>query len=635
MIGAFCVNNPIFFQVQPALTTIGTECPVLVKAAGDIADGVYVPLLNSSLATYISDLSIRQDLRVVEKTDPSRCVDDYCLDARGCHPGYTKIMVPTNIARAMKTFYMPHEDMEKDHESKIPGHIYRKQVPAIPCAWPLCAATWRDRPRREGWPSQSLIDSVVAGGCCLIGIPHKLSKTPKLEWQFSFSLAGRLLMREGISDNQKYCYILFKALCCQALEKSDMLTSDHFKQIFFYACERVPVEFWSSNLAACIVYMTDELMRCLRDRNLPNYFVPSNNMICYFSDQQLQNTANGLERLRAQPILYLQQIHNSLKAIHNGEHVIDIVIDDALSYKDHKSLRRSTLEAFVPASLELAKNYIKNNRYGEGFNMISQAYEERLAVSTCDDTVPFQIFLTGALGGLSENDLVWFSVYADKHFQGQIPISLISELSTTYSTVKINEILPDDITTGYGNSLVPSVNTRPLTSFCLEFAKFLYFCDKKQACLPVLYYCRDKYLEKTKQESSKEEKQTQEETDDNVSHEAMVEIYTAICRVYFEQRQVTFFDELVPELIQLCEKLNKKPYYSLLVGLGVNIGNTEMAQTATVCLVTAEEGESADVIRMSNAMQWPNGLSNRFLAQENLSSLTPSQLANSLSQYSL
>lgn len=572
------------FQVQTSLTLVG-----------EVAEETSVPrLLGEPDILYFY---IRQDLRVIESTDPSRIESDYCLDTRACQPGYTKIRFPENMAKSMKKAYMPHPPEALNQRNIAKEAHSKKQLTALPCSWPLCAETWKARPRREGWPSPMLIDSVVDGGCFLIPTAHNLSKSPETEWCFSFAVAEKKLMREGVSANQKYCYIIFKALCLQVLKKADLLLPEHLKQVFFYACERIPAEFWSSSIGACVVYIFDALLKCLREKNLQNYFVPSNNMINYLSSQDVSNIVDKLARLRSQLAHYLRRINERCKTHINGGYVIDKILGDIPNFKKHRSVRKSTLEVFVPINIEMALKYIRSRQYGEGFNMLNQAYEERLAVNTCDDSVPYQLFLSGALEALNHNELVWFSIYADAHFHGQIPMSIVSDVSGVISTVRISQVLPEDITAGYGNSLVPCADTRPLYSFCNEFAKFLYYTGRIEDCLSVLYFCRDKYKEKLKQGLPSEE--------DDLPDEFMIEIYTAICRVYFERKLYSSFDDLFQEFLCLCEKLNSKPYYRLLSFLGSVMGNTEMIETATVCIESAKEGDLISNARVSSAYYWP------------------------------
>ena len=631
------------------MSTAGKPCLVTLKSIGDISEGVFLPQLNQQMTEDSRTLGIiervvycvRQDFRVEEKAQISRTENGYCTDTRGCPPGYTRIVIPTDLARATGTFYMPHavEDLtnaqgactcERSPASVTTAHIHTKQEIALPCTWPMCASTWKARPRREGWPNHAVRETLIDGGCCLIGVPHKLSKTPEIDWQFSFAVAEKMLMRDGISSNQKYCFILFKAFCFQSVEEPDVLTSCQLKNVFFYACERVPADFWSASPGACVLYMTDELLRCFKDRNLPHYFVPANNMINHLSEEQIRNTVNNLERMRAQPVLYLRQIYETYKVIHGGNVVTDRVIADIRHYKVHRSLRTTTLDVFVPTSIDIAHKYIKARQYGDGFNIINQAYEEKLAVNTCDDTLPYKVFLTGALDRLTQNDIVWFSVYADRHFAGQIPLSVVSEISTSETTKKISEVLPDDVTSGYGNSLVPESFICPLGVFCNEFAKFLYFCSGIGASLPVLYYCRSKYQDKMKQDSdSTVEKQRSDNSTEDFPEDLMAEIYIAIFRVYCKQQQQAFFEELIPEFIKVCEKLNVKHYYQLLSKIGMKVNNADVIQIAAICEQTASDGDLMTASRAARAWSWPAELGTSLSSQieESLSSLATAQFA--------
>ena len=59
--------------------------------------------------------------------------------------------------------------------------------------WPYEADHWSTRQRPSGWPSEQLIQSIIAGGCHVVPTSHPKSRNPDVEWRYSFSVAERTL----------------------------------------------------------------------------------------------------------------------------------------------------------------------------------------------------------------------------------------------------------------------------------------------------------------------------------------------------------------------------------------------------------------------------------------------------------
>lgn len=117
--------------------------------------------------------------------------------------------------------------------------------------WPDEAAEWVTRRRRNGWPSQSLIDQGVRTGCAFVTTAHFETKYPLkfIEFRFSFSFAERLLIRNW-AMSQKFVFNSLKQTANAAKKRAFTklgLCSYHLKTLMFWACENKDVSFWAED----------------------------------------------------------------------------------------------------------------------------------------------------------------------------------------------------------------------------------------------------------------------------------------------------------------------------------------------------------------------------------------------------
>ncbi|XP_069104459.1 uncharacterized protein [Argopecten irradians] len=83
-------------------------------------------------------------------------------------------------------------------------------VHCFPCySWPKEAKEWITRTRMHGWPSQTLIDKIVKGGCHLVPVGDKCSEDTFLQWRISLAVAEKCLVH-SFSYVQVKVYTLLK-----------------------------------------------------------------------------------------------------------------------------------------------------------------------------------------------------------------------------------------------------------------------------------------------------------------------------------------------------------------------------------------------------------------------------------------
>ena len=150
--------------------------------------------------------------------------------------------------------------------------------------WPSSAAEWRDRPRRYGWPSQHIKESIETFGFHLVAVGHPLSTKKLLEWRLSFSIAERTLVW-SFNHTQLQCYAVMKLILKEFIKKQcsekhkGVLCSYFIKTFLFWHFERTESSFWQpTNLTACIMYLLNAFYDCIQMGVLRHYFVPRFNL---------------------------------------------------------------------------------------------------------------------------------------------------------------------------------------------------------------------------------------------------------------------------------------------------------------------------------------------------------------------
>ena len=126
-------------------------------------------------------------------------------------------------------------------------------------SWPILAQDWVYRKRFNGWPAVSTIKRIVSNGCHVvpIGVPNKTGRGP--EWRLSFSTA-EIELAHSLSESMVSVYGLFKYLMKNEITKQLEIKSYYLKNLFFWACEEKPSDFWKpENLALYLVYLMEKL----------------------------------------------------------------------------------------------------------------------------------------------------------------------------------------------------------------------------------------------------------------------------------------------------------------------------------------------------------------------------------------
>ena len=179
-------------------------------------------------------------------------------------------------------------------------------VPCLRCPrWTTVADRWADRKRAADWPSKDLILEIVSEGCHVVpvffhGIDSSLNPT---EWRLSFSEAEKKLIHSLVTE-QRQSYVMAKLIMKQAINqmKAENVSASsvektpssyHLKTIFLWKCEVKTFEKWK-NFLESVTDLLKTFADHLREGNIPQYFVPENNLIGHMKTTILSSVADGI-----------------------------------------------------------------------------------------------------------------------------------------------------------------------------------------------------------------------------------------------------------------------------------------------------------------------------------------------------
>lgn len=177
-------------------------------------------------------------------------------------------------------------------------------APAILCDVPEATKdAWLKRKRF--WPNQGLVEKISTLQCYLLAKPHPFTMNKLLEWRFCFSSA-ELLLSSAFKPWQKQCLMVLKALRRKYLQEPKVIASYHLKTILFWVLESLPhCNRESLSRGSLLVKLLDELISCVKDKNLPNFFIPENNMFRHYEDKDLKTVLHKLKEMRQNVVFYL------------------------------------------------------------------------------------------------------------------------------------------------------------------------------------------------------------------------------------------------------------------------------------------------------------------------------------------
>lgn len=249
----------------------------------------------------------------------------FVIDISDCHPGYCKlkfhrenksdanVLSPYFFEKRKRGMFLCNDalirqfqEMNTDFRSWLPHgpaltseDMAQDLVIAMRCVNPDNLLN-EYMSRTRTWPEQLIMERLTNVQYAVVNVSHPNSLEPRLEFRISFASAEKLLLR-SLTDVQFACYAFLKNIKRQISVDTgvdeDVLKTYFVKMAFLWTCEKLNPGIWSERhflhcASLCLAY----LQYCFHSRNLPQLFIPNNNLIDHMAREDCHNIAVALDK---------------------------------------------------------------------------------------------------------------------------------------------------------------------------------------------------------------------------------------------------------------------------------------------------------------------------------------------------
>lgn len=524
---------------------------------------------------------------------------DFSINTNYTHPGYVRLEPVSQRYDFSK--YLEYKETGpflKHFKTGLKGSsswLDKRMVTGVEFHDMLSVALeWIQRDRPSKWPSSTIIEEITKSSCILAAKPHPNSVDPDIEWQILFPEAEKILATKALSQEQRYCFSVFKVLVdCQTRELEDKLSTNHLKSILYFTCEVAPPSCWHENIGGIVLYMIQKLSESLREGQLPNYFLKENNMIDHFSDQGRQLLEEKIEAIRLFPvmsILFIAKRHGILCSS-----AIDCIIDDFERYRSEGGLIETIQSVFVPSTMKLAKS---QSYYGinpqQMFNIVNSAYEELLVLAKSQSSIDIpefpEFFKKLLLSEKDEKNRFLCAFCFDSHYHTSLNESLFEGTETK----TLQEVVGTEIEEKYGNLKIPiNLISSPIAAarFLDDIAHMLYSSQEYDNSA---YFLRCGIAKVKKELTDDGSINLTEIVDDEVRSDIVKQNYTRIQSLnvllynmlqhlyidYQQMGQTDLFFEYMEDLEEVSDRMGDSSVYKWVSKLWEHFGSEERANVA-------------------------------------------------------
>ena len=221
------------------------------------------------------------------------------------HLGMLPLDPDTWSGDAMTNAQMLWVNLTNWSSSIWPTKIFKVHL-VLECEWPADAKmNWLQRQRY--WPSEKTVQDIAQGSCYLHPLWNKEEPIDesKMTFQMTFGVAEYLLFLET-GPKERQCIVVLKAIKAKYFHDSQILSSFVMKVVFFWHLESTPLsERQGMGRGELLVCLLDKLVSFLNDKNLPDFFIPSVNLLQHFDAGDIKNTCKQVKRVKRNMLDYL------------------------------------------------------------------------------------------------------------------------------------------------------------------------------------------------------------------------------------------------------------------------------------------------------------------------------------------
>ena len=571
-------------RILPKMTCKETH---RIETAGSKSDGTDLSIIHRDLTKHVTEYYSRYDAEcplmvLYPKSSFVECENNVGpkppnklrveIDRR-THPGYCQLR-----------YFTGRTDMRRDGhpvftETNI---ISQRSFPGYHCRiWPSCATEWITRNTKTNWPPAEIKKKIEADGCLVIWRPHPSSKDPKLEWQFLFSNAEKVLFRDGLSQHQTYLYDVFKiTVDYQSKHLEAKLHTVHVKSLFFYACESIQESMFEESPGGCFLFLIESLLESLRKRNLPNYFAHENNMIDHMKDENIQQLIGVIEALRVYPLQALTFLMGSKG--YNRAWLVDVISKDFITFQNNTDMNRSICQLFFPTMIRYARKLALTEHLKDAYDKVEKSRLLLIMVPPEEDGTHTEV---PNLDHLLRETLEPLDEYT-KGLMAQTVDEIANIKLYTIETVlkKVKDFTGGVDIAGYGNIQMPIEflgNPHLESSFLHALAIEQHNTYRNYENASKMYEAAIDHLEKaieptaTELRSKERKEEVITETVKHAYETTLTQYYSNLAKAYTNLKKIENMRKRLPKLETLCKQFNFRKMVGFIMGIWESIGEPE------------------------------------------------------------
>lgn len=402
------------------------------------------------------------------------------VDCSETLPGYCRLKLPffdsidnnDSVVRLgsnlfQKKFAVP----DRLHSQINMGFPYQIQCIGVRCFTFPFYHRWK-KERQSGFPSHNVISSIVEEGCTLIPKSHPKSICPEIEWKFDFSMAEHIISK-SLTNAQRHGFFVLKIMLDNIVHHLPFKTK-HLKSVFLMACEEIPPNAWVKNFGGCVLYVLDSLVTCLKERFLPNYFIPENNLLDCFREDDVNTLCIIIEYIRIFPASVIQ-IVGEKHGYKFAANLIKRVLSQTKEFIVNKNFDVFLVELCLPLTVATAKIMARKGFYSVSFSILKRGLEQRMLLPDTNKkhaSLSLCNLFESVLVEIKQNSsrVILASIY-DENMGKDVSESIIKKNGFALQT-----FLPWAVDQWIGWLKIPEKSISHFT----EIASFLYDYSKKE-----------------------------------------------------------------------------------------------------------------------------------------------------------
>lgn len=222
--------------------------------------------------------------------------------------------------------------------------------------WPGETLDWFHRKSNTGWPDLNLKNEIFHKGLYISSITQKLQSDiveENLMWTYNFRLAEDELCR-SFNAPQLYCLITLCLLLEQASSTANgthdtsttkyFLKSYHIRTLCFWCLSEDDLIWEPIHLIRNLKYLIKKLLKWIIDGNVPNYFLPKQNLLRHVSEADQQDIVERLDatycniRSAIERLSYIENSQNSEEQFNDMKVILPVIRDENVSHLFTKSI---------------------------------------------------------------------------------------------------------------------------------------------------------------------------------------------------------------------------------------------------------------------------------------------------------